>query len=269
LLTNVSLSIDEAIANRYPLSPPGKMNGIDEPIFHDPATPKLDPPDDETGGLMKRSMEEGAHYNHEDGQQQYYDDEDGQQQYYDDEDGQQQYYDNGSRLPYEDVPDPEDPIVSPEGEPSVGVRAFFPEGEFGDPYYEGEPPQEFQSPPEEPFEDYPSPQNDQFAQEEYDEPQGHYPMSPLDDEYAGEDFGAEEKELGFDEPDPGFEFQMSQESDMENGEEDFTPIKREGYSLGGTPKSVVSPASVDSHQSAALRGAQELLKKNRRKRVEM
>jgi hypothetical protein len=274
-----SVPIDEAIANRFPLSPPGKMNGIDEPIFHDPPTPKLDPPDHTPPSMMKRSIEEAASYNQEDGQPQYYDDDDGQQQYYENDDGQQQYYENddgqqqyydngGQQLPYEDVPDPEDPIVSPEGEPSVSASAFFPEGEFGDQYYEGEPPQEFQPPPEEPFEDYPSPQNDQFAQEEYDRPPDHYPMSPLDDDFVEEDFGVEEKKIGFDEPDPVIEFQMTQESDMENGEDDFTPIKRDGFSLG-TPRSIVSHTSVESHQSAALRAAQELLKKNRRRRVEM
>ena len=57
-----------------------------------------------------------------------------------------------------------------------------------------------------------------------------------------------------------------------NGEEDFIAIKRHGYRLSDGP----SPRSMDSHsmdsrsyQSSALKGAQDILRKNRRRRVEM
>ena len=56
---------------------------------------------------------------------------------------------------------------------------------------------------------------------------------------------------------------------------EFTPIKREGYKLGPSPspRSQLSAKSNETgtpvSQSSALRGAQELLKKNRRRRLEM
>lgn len=56
---------------------------------------------------------------------------------------------------------------------------------------------------------------------------------------------------------------------LRSGEEDFTPIKRDGYKLGNTPSSPTSPASVGSTQSAAMRGAQEIIRKKRLKRMEM
>ena len=58
-------------------------------------------------------------------------------------------------------------------------------------------------------------------------------------------------------------------------EAEFTPIKREGYKLGPSPspRSQLSARSNETgtpvSQSSALRGAQELLKKNRRRRLEM
>lgn len=60
---------------------------------------------------------------------------------------------------------------------------------------------------------------------------------------------------------------------MKSGEEDFIPIKRNPYQL--TPSSgyraAETPHSVDSlasHHSAAFKSAQELLRKNRRRRQE-
>ena len=57
---------------------------------------------------------------------------------------------------------------------------------------------------------------------------------------------------------------------MKTGEEDFTPIKRDGYKLGvqsaGSP---TSPRSTTSNQSPAMRGAQEIIRKKRLKRMEM
>jgi len=102
-------------------------------------------------------------------------------------------------------------------------------------------------------------------------------------EYAG----GEEKKVGLDDfrmgqhenrnhhphqhQHPVLDRQMSEDSPMKSGEEDFIPIKRDGYRLGsggagpGTPHSV---ESENSHQSAAFRGAQEVLRKNRRRRFE-
>jgi hypothetical protein len=54
---------------------------------------------------------------------------------------------------------------------------------------------------------------------------------------------------------------------MKSGEEDFTPIKRDGYTLGNNPTSPASAAS--STPSASMRGAQEIIRKKRLKRMEM
>lgn len=94
-------------------------------------------------------------------------------------------------------------------------------------------------------------------------------MTPPDEEDL---YSREEKKYAMDEPDdPELEFQMSNESDKGNGEEDFIPIKRQGYRLSQTsPRSTESESVGEgSHQSSALRGAQEILKKNRRRRMEM
>jgi hypothetical protein len=57
---------------------------------------------------------------------------------------------------------------------------------------------------------------------------------------------------------------------MKSGEEDFTPIKRDGYTLGNNPASPTSPASAASTTpSASMRGAQEIIRKKRLKRMEM
>jgi hypothetical protein len=310
------------IGDRYPVSPTGHRLDMVLHEFDDPATPKLDPPDDGQPSLMKGSMEEAQYY-------------------------------NNNQVPYEDVPDPDDPIIpaTPDGEPSVGVSAFFNEEEeeeeaaaffdddeevaapaeesgkyFESPVkqaeFEGEPeygkgfhqpvspddeeryghndhyvedeepftsPQNgFEQPPDE-FEQFPSPGRNQQQQAPHEferfpspgrtqqpndfetlspphgvgTPQGHYPMSPPDDDDRL--YGGEEKKYSMDEhANPEIEFQMSQDSDRKSGEEDFTPIKREGYKLSdSSPRSM---ASDGSHQSAALRGAQEILKKNRRRR---
>lgn len=57
---------------------------------------------------------------------------------------------------------------------------------------------------------------------------------------------------------------------LKSGEGDFTPIKREGYKLGNSPTSnPTSPMSTGSTGSAAMRGAQELIRKKRAQRMEM
>jgi hypothetical protein len=57
---------------------------------------------------------------------------------------------------------------------------------------------------------------------------------------------------------------------MTNGEEDFTPIKRDGYTLRNTPASPTSPASAaSSTPSVSMRGAQEIIRKKRLNRMEM
>eukprot|EP00934_Nitzschia_sp_Nitz4_P002055 Nitzschia sp. Nitz4//scaffold95_size97785//40770//43490//NITZ4_004665-RA/size97785-augustus-gene-0.98-mRNA-1//1//CDS//3329560466//2055//frame0 len=118
---------------------------------------------------------------------------------------------------------------------------------------------------------------------ENETPRGHYPMSPPDEDEAIL-YGEEKKVVGVDEssgadpPNHGLMMQISQESDLKSGEGDFIPIKRDGYRLTTTgpentaPPVMASPASVTSegsHTSAALRGAQEILKRNRRRRAEM
>jgi hypothetical protein len=92
---------------------------------------------------------------------------------------------------------------------------------------------------------------------DYDRPQGHFPMPHPDDNemYSG----AEEKKIGHD--------NLSDK----NGEEDFIPIKHNNFQLsidGPSPRSMDSMDS-HSHQSSALKGAQDILRKNRRRRVEM
>ena len=95
------------------------------------------------------------------------------------------------------------------------------------------------------------------------------------------DYGGEEKKVGIEEQNEMMEtqqqqqqpqyhlFQYDMDSGLKSGEEDFIPIQREGYRLGGiaghSPNSV---STEQSHQSAALRGAQEFLRKNRRRRQE-
>mmetsp|Transcript_32634 Transcript_32634/g.79146 ORF Transcript_32634/g.79146 Transcript_32634/m.79146 type:complete len:748 (+) Transcript_32634:349-2592(+) len=57
---------------------------------------------------------------------------------------------------------------------------------------------------------------------------------------------------------------------LKSGEGDFTPIKRDGYKLGNSPTSnPASPQSTGSTGSAAMRGAQELIRKKRAQRMEI
>lgn len=103
--------------------------------------------------------------------------------------------------------------------------------------------------------------------------QQHYDPNNIND-YIGE-----EKKMGIDEHlqrsflyDPQHVAAGHDDDDgLKSGEEDFIPIKREGYRLNEvaapSPHSVSSDNS-SSHQSAAFRSAQELLRKNRRKRQE-
>lgn len=88
------------------------------------------------------------------------------------------------------------------------------------------------------------------------------------------DYVGEEKKVASSADDPegvGYNHTASQDSNIKSGEEDFIPIKRDGYKL--SVKSVISPHSVgetseSGHQSPAFRGAQELLRKNRRRRLQ-
>eukprot|EP00538_Stauroneis_constricta_P012599 CAMPEP_0119549234 /NCGR_PEP_ID=MMETSP1352-20130426/2981_1 /TAXON_ID=265584 /ORGANISM="Stauroneis constricta, Strain CCMP1120" /LENGTH=1195 /DNA_ID=CAMNT_0007594737 /DNA_START=594 /DNA_END=4181 /DNA_ORIENTATION=- len=134
------------------------------------------------------------------------------------------------------------------------------------------------------YDDYQYQQESQYDQHGDVQPSGFHPdqedfpaASFGDDEY----YQDEEKKSGvIDDPgDPDVDFDGSMEYDehgkpLAEGEADFTPIKRDGYTLrrgpavaNPSPRSMTS-ASMGS-QSAALRGAQELLKKNRRRRMEM
>jgi hypothetical protein len=301
--------VDEAIASRYPVSPPGKQAGnmmeeethfYDDEAFHDPGTPKLDPPDDEEPPRLTPRMSISEEFEDLGAQQpvlrppHYYDN---PQVSYDDED---------------DVPEPDVPMLSPEsGEPAIVTGGFMQNEGVGAEYisdeegvepgfeeeYYAEPPvfeedyygeeQQYQNPPEELFVDDGEVQYEKEEQEHGDTvhyapddpfspsqqqlgdaPQGHFPMPPPDnDDMCG---AAEEKKFGMDEQDV-----VPNIIDHEKtGEEDFIPIMRDGYRLSEqspTNRSIASHTSLDSqsHQSSALRGAQEILKKNRRKRVEM
>ena len=109
-------------------------------------------------------------------------------------------------------------------------------------------------------------------------PGGHYPMAPSDDVHApGDDhvFENEEKKVG-----GHVDFAAARGLQINTGEDDFVPIKRDGYTLGQpngapSPKSMLSPQSANTGElsaiskSSALRGAQELLKRNRQRRMEM
>jgi hypothetical protein len=317
----IPLRFDGEIASRYPVSPPGKQadNLMEEEThfyeddayaFHDPGTPKLDPPDDEEPPRLTPRMSVSEEF----------------------EDlGAQQpvpphpphHYDN-AQVSYDDeydVPDPDDPMLSPEdGEPAIVARGFFHDEGGGAEYYPDEnggvepgfeeeyhvpvepadgveepvfeeeyysEEQQYQNPPEELFVEEGEVQYEKEEQEyggavHYapddpfsppqqqlgDAPQGHFPMPPPDDD--GMCGGAEEKKFGMDEQD-GVPNTIDYDK---TGEEDFIPIMRDGYRLSEqspTGRSIVSQASLDSQsqQSSALRGAQEILKKNRRKRVEM
>ena len=108
------------------------------------------------------------------------------------------------------------------------------------------------------------------------------------DEFATEDFtlpsdGEGERQYGG--ADPYYGSSEEKKAQEEHGNKtgaltidtdaEFTPIKREGYKLGPSPspRSQLSSRSNEAgtpvSQSSALRGAQELLKKNRRRRLEM
>lgn len=88
------------------------------------------------------------------------------------------------------------------------------------------------------------------------------------------DYGDEEKKAAPEEPERMMRDyqQMSQDSNIKSGDNDdfniMHPPQRHDY---GDPESNVSPQSVgsgSSHQSAAFRSAQEVLRRNRRKRIE-
>lgn len=96
-------------------------------------------------------------------------------------------------------------------------------------------------------------------------PKGHHPMSPPHEDDTM--YNGEEKKLAMGEDD------YRSEAGMKSGEEDFIPMKHNTYHLANEPELAKSPQSVTSdggsHASAALRGAQEILKKNRRRKLEM
>jgi hypothetical protein len=308
--------IDEAIASRFPLSPPGTSRGGNRAA--DPDTPRLDPPEDEPPSLRSYNGDDNA-------------------------------FDGPEQDSYNDPTDPDDPMASPE--PVENARFFDqqqqvgeyyespvmqngPGGEYyspdqeyyGNPAQEGQPDQEYyreddgayQSPHGDQYaeeEQYGldgqyeaqrgsfSPQNDQYSQEdghyphpddgqygdgEFDghpddqghhgTPGGHYPMSPGDEVYApGDDhvFENEEKKFG-----GHVDNAAGRGLQINTGEDDFVPIKRDGYTLGQhtgapSPKNIISPQSTGTgdqsaiSKSSALRGAQELLKRNRQRRMEM
>jgi hypothetical protein len=318
--------IDEAIASRFPLSPPGTTRGGNRV---DPDAPRLDPPEDEPPSLNKRESLDGVSY---------------------DEEGSA--FGGQEQDLYNDPTDPDDPMASPE---PIQNDQFFnqqqqqqggeyyetpdkqngPGGEYYSPdqdYYEtpaqgGQPGQEYYqegdgayqspggdqytedeqcgmdgqyeaergsfSPPNDQYspEDghYPHPDDGQYYPEEdgqydghpdgqghHDTPGGHYPMSPADDVYStGDDHVfEEEKKVG-----GHLDRAAARGLQINTGEDDFVPIKRDGYTLGqqnGVPpaaRSMTSPKSTGDQtsvsQSSALRGAQELLKRNRQRRMEM
>lgn len=95
-------------------------------------------------------------------------------------------------------------------------------------------------------------------------------LHPTGSDYYGgvrhaDDYGGEEKKIGIEEHvGTPLVHQMSKDSSVKSGEDDFIPIKRDGYQLG--PQSIVGSESVASYKSSAFLNAQELLRKNRRKR---
>ncbi len=149
----------------------------------------------------------------------------------------------------EPIPDPEDPsvLMSPFAEPNTffHVEPLSPEDE--------EEPNEF-------------PQDEFGAAVFRNRPDPIYTgVSPSQHEQmeGTEHFGYEGEEKK----------QQLEIDSMKSGEEDFIPIKRNQYQL--TPSSgqrvAETPQSVDSlasHHSAAFKSAQELLRKNRRRRQE-
>jgi hypothetical protein len=334
--------IDEAIASRFPISPPGTRGGNRVP---DPGTPRLDPPEDEPPSLNKRESKDGESYDEDDGafggqEQDPYNDPtdpddpmaspepvqndqffDQQQQHLQHQHQQgDEYYDespdkqNGPGGEYYS-PDPEyyrAPVQGGPGQPDqeyyqegggdqyaeeeqYGIDGHYEaqEGSFGSPQNDQYPPEDGQYPHQ-----HPHPHDDQYYPEEdgqydghpddqnqvhYGTPGGHFPMSPGDDVYSpGDDhvFDDEEKKAGGHVDYAGdYAGEAAGGLQINTGEDDFVPIKRDGYTLGQqfggapSPRSMISPRSTGDHsaisQSSALRGAQELLKKNRQRRMEM
>jgi hypothetical protein len=281
----------------------------DDDAFRDPGTPKLDPPDDEEPPRLTPRMSiseefedlgaqqpvppsphyyddpQLSHHNEDDGLDPddpmvspeggepaiatggFFQDEDGGAEYYSGkEEGVQPGFEEeyhtqpahgGEELGFEEA------YYGEEQQYQSPPKELFVNVEDGEVQHENEE-QEYGDAvhyaPDDPF----SPSQKQLG----DVPQGHFQMPPPDDDDM---YGAaEEKKVGMDEQDVdpntiGYE---------KTGEEDFIPIMRDGYRLSEpspTGRSIASQASLDSqsHQSSALRGAQEILKKNRRKRVEM
>jgi hypothetical protein len=136
-----------------------------------------------------------------------------------------------------------------------------------------------------------SPQNDQYPPgnghfphpndaQYYPEEEGQYDGRPDDQGQhgtPGDDrvFENEEKKAG-----GPVASAAARRLQVNTGEDDFVPIKRDGYMLsqnngGPSPRSMISPRSAGDQssgavsKSSALRGAQELLKRNRQRRMEM
>lgn len=292
-------SMDEAHGRVYP----NFQNGVEGVVYADPMTPKLDPPDDEPPSLHKGSMEligQGAVPDPDDpsvlvspvgaspGGNAFF-----QGPFHGSPSQQQQ-----RSFPNEQEEEPMSPddeqqqigylisLGSPEEQPNLQFDPFaqkgldFPQDEFGgmaqNPEEEADPSMHYRPPPGvralDPLYTERSP-----TQHDHMEETPHYPDTSADDP---NDYGGEEKKMGTDEQlgimkqhqqhqQRAFMYEMSDEPDLKDGEEDFIPIKREGYRLGEiAAPSPHSVSSENSHQSAAFRSAQELLRKNRRRRME-
>jgi hypothetical protein len=300
--------MDEAFANRYPVSPPGMRTDIvedDEPEPDVPETPKLDPPEMENEPLnltistdeVPLEQNQQPQLFHDDANEAPFQQNEPPEHFHDDA---IPYDDDDPDPPFSD-PDFSDSGLTPEGEPMIGADGFFQDDnyfespqkkvdEFGVPYYENEPhprhhyenaphahPHGDSAPRSHPhYENEPHPHvvpqmeppaYDQFHEDfgdpvspqnpDYDRPQGHYPMSPpSDDEMYS---GAEEKKIG------------TEDLNEISGEDDFIPIKHNSFQLSGDGPSARSMDSMDSpsrhsQPSSALKGAQDILRKNRRRR---
>jgi hypothetical protein len=242
-------------------------------VYADPATPKLDPPDDEPPSLHKASMElleQGSvpEENMASPQRAFPDEQQFHQEPMSPDDEQQSTNLISLGSP-DEQPNPHyDPFAAP---------SAFPQNEFGGmvqpPEEEADPSKHYRPPPAvrtlDPLYTAGSPSQHEQMEDSQHDPNYHY--------------GGEEKKVGLDEQhemmmmveeqeqqQAQFQYNDDPHNMMRNGEEDFIPIKRDGYSLGdgAAAASPHSMSSDNSHQSAAFRSAQELLRKNRRRRME-
>jgi hypothetical protein len=211
-------------------------------------TPKMDPPDDEPPSLIKREGENDPY---------------------------PQYYEQG---PFHNSPLRINPMASPEAGGEVG--AYFDE-QTGEEYYgtqQNEGDQRFYTPDHH----FPSPANGaEYSADAYYAPQpGHqypstpdanYPSSPQDDNYPpGEDGHFPRANHHYTLEDDG-NGQFPSHGDDQYYQADKKKISFDDRDsqvqyASPSPKSTGSRSSDGISQSSALRGAQELLKKNRERR---